>query len=192
MSVVSVAIDLNTLFIPSRAIRSGDLPFFSGRREVLSECLRCLGMAGSHLLIFGERGVGKTSVGWQLLELLASTTGNVPISSEPSTSSERQSRICIWLECKQDMKDIGGILAALLQESRQLRSFSSEIPLVYKDTTFRSFIRRTYRIDLSSMTSTMAEAAPLTRGTRAPARPFGRCSKVCHRKIQERVGNFLR
>lgn len=51
---------LNTVFTPSAAITMQDL--FSGRKEQLDRVLDAISEKGQHVVLYGERGVGKTSL----------------------------------------------------------------------------------------------------------------------------------
>ncbi len=55
------------VFLPGTAIRSFD--FFSGREEQLTKATGAVYQAGRHILIFGETGVGKTSLAKVLVDL---------------------------------------------------------------------------------------------------------------------------
>ena len=55
---------LATVYTPANPI--DDPSLFSGRTELLAELRTDLTMPGSHLVIYGERGVGKTSL-WNVL-----------------------------------------------------------------------------------------------------------------------------
>jgi Cdc6-like AAA superfamily ATPase len=53
-------IALNRTFTPARPVREAGL--FAGRNEQIMECLSALAQPGLHLAVYGERGVGKTSL----------------------------------------------------------------------------------------------------------------------------------
>ena len=53
--------DVETYFTPGRPIREQDLIF--GRREQIQRLVDCVGASGRHAVIYGERGVGKSSIG---------------------------------------------------------------------------------------------------------------------------------
>lgn len=56
--------DLATVYTPSAPIVDPDL--FSGRQELLAQLSDKLGEPGTHFVLYGEHGVGKTSL-WQVL-----------------------------------------------------------------------------------------------------------------------------
>src|SRR3989338_6752741 len=51
---------LSTTFTPSAPINNKDL--FAGRKEQVFTAISTIGQVGQHAIMFGERGVGKTSL----------------------------------------------------------------------------------------------------------------------------------
>jgi len=64
VQVAELQKDLATVYTPANPINDPSL--FSGRAELLAELRSDLTMPGAHLVIYGERGVGKTSL-WNVL-----------------------------------------------------------------------------------------------------------------------------
>ena len=52
-------VQLGTVFTPATPIQSADL--FSGRSDLLLRIADAVNQPGMHCILFGERGVGKTS-----------------------------------------------------------------------------------------------------------------------------------
>ena len=52
--------EANQLFTPSTPINVADL--FAGRQDQLSRIVDAVGERGRHVILYGERGVGKTSL----------------------------------------------------------------------------------------------------------------------------------
>ena len=50
---------LNSVFVPSTPIESKDI--FSGRIKQIHSCIDSLSQRGSHIVLYGDRGIGKTS-----------------------------------------------------------------------------------------------------------------------------------
>lgn len=63
--VPSLRFDINQLFTPSTPIRLADM--FAGRREKIDQMIEAVAEPGRHVVLYGERGVGKTSLS-QILE----------------------------------------------------------------------------------------------------------------------------
>lgn len=68
---------LSTAFSPSAPIDQRSL--FSGRLAQLMDVLNALGQRGQHAILFGERGVGKTSLA-RVISRIAQSSSDVPIS----------------------------------------------------------------------------------------------------------------
>ena len=87
---VRVRVQLSTIFNPTGPIARRDL--FSGRRDAVARVLSAVGRAGQHVILFGERGVGKTSLASLAHEFWADfareTSGCVAVryNCEPSDS----------------------------------------------------------------------------------------------------------
>lgn len=64
-------------FTPSTPIDKRDL--FAGRREQVQEVLKALIMTGQHVAIYGERGVGKTSLASVIHDFLPSSSSIIPV-----------------------------------------------------------------------------------------------------------------
>src|ERR1700753_5118 len=97
--------DPRDLFTIKGAITLEKRQQFAGREELISKCLDALAIDGSALVLFGERGVGKTSLGWQLLGPLS---GNTQLIDERKirTTFPVTGATCVWLTCNQFMQDI--------------------------------------------------------------------------------------
>lgn len=52
--------ELNSTFTPHKPIQTRDI--FSGRKEQLYQCLSIIDQVGNHGILYGDRGVGKTSI----------------------------------------------------------------------------------------------------------------------------------
>jgi hypothetical protein len=141
-------IDPKKLFFPNKAIRQENKQFFAGRRDLLRDaCLR-VGRDDFSALVYGDRGVGKTSFGWQLLELLSGdrTLAESGDLNLPANLSECK---CVWLQCQDYMQNIEGVLLSLLKNSLREHSFAQEFPKVYENEEFKDKIERKYQINLS-------------------------------------------
>lgn len=52
--------NVRSVFVPNKPIDSVEL--FCGRQQEVARILECMGTEGMHLLLYGDRGVGKTSL----------------------------------------------------------------------------------------------------------------------------------
>ena len=102
-----------------------------GRESQFGDALRILAREGSSLAIFGQRGIGKTSFGWQLKEILQA--GSIKKGPHPDSEILKPLALrayeTLWIQCRKGMRDVTGVLLALLQ------------PAVGKDKTLQSIKR---------------------------------------------------
>ncbi len=101
---VRVRVELSTIFNPNGPIDHRDL--FSGRGDAVARVLAAVGRAGQHVILFGERGVGKTSLASLTHEFWADfareTPGCVAVryNCEPADSFET-----IWARIAELLSD---------------------------------------------------------------------------------------
>lgn len=146
-----MAVEVKKLFFPNKAIRNQNKAFFAGRRELLIKACDRVGLDEFSAVIYGDRGVGKTSFGWQMLDLLSGNRSLFESEDQQQylTSINRVPQCkCIWLQCQSYMKNIEGVLLSLVKESSKQNSFSSEFPKVYQSELFRQRIQQKYKINL--------------------------------------------
>lgn len=119
-------IEINSVFPPKRAIRRENQDQFIGREDSLKKALITLN-SGSILAIIGERGIGKTSLAWQLMEvfsgndeLLRRNNISLPVTLSPQS--------CIWIECMSQIGNTEGLIIQLLSQKIQAET-STEISI---------------------------------------------------------------
>jgi len=76
-------IDARQMFVHKQAIRHDNQQFFTGRQTLLSTALDALAVPGAAMIVHGDAGVGKTSLAWQLLEILQGIQHCLPDSALP-------------------------------------------------------------------------------------------------------------
>ncbi len=86
-------VKLSQVFSPATAIIRGDL--FQGRRAIVRRLIDAVNQAGQHAIIYGERGVGKTSLANVLASFLEPFTSEKIISVRVNCSRETSYRQ-IW------------------------------------------------------------------------------------------------
>ncbi len=146
-----MAVDPKKLFFPNKAIRQENKEFFAGRRDLLKKACLSVGRDEFSAVVFGDRGIGKTSFGWQLLELLSGDFDVLKQSLQPldlKEIAELPKFKCIWLQCQSYMENIEGVLLSILKETAKDHSLSSEFPNVYSNKKVKDTIQRKYKIDL--------------------------------------------
>ena len=70
---------LGSVFTPAAPIQDGDL--FSGRNDLLVRISHAVSQRGMHCILFGERGVGKTSLANILPAALASSGAELVVAA---------------------------------------------------------------------------------------------------------------
>lgn len=140
--------DPNKLFVPRSAIRSEKVDWFSGREGLIKDCLNALGGEGTSLILYGERGVGKTSLAWRIMEILNNPRNEG--RSLMSIGSDRNYK-CVWLECKDTMESVEAVLVNLLRPQDEPFSLSQQFKDVYEDREFLESTERKYAFNLFSI-----------------------------------------
>lgn len=146
-----MSIDPNKLFFPQRAIRQDNQAFFAGRRDQLLQACERVSRDGFSSVVYGDRGVGKTSFGWQLLELLDGNTSIFTSADHPTAKNilyNLPPAKCIWFQCQDYMQNIEGVLLSLLRESVRDHSFASEFSGLYQNNELNDTLQRKYSINL--------------------------------------------
>src|SRR4051812_32209636 len=85
--------EVGQLFTPSTPIGVAEL--FAGRQRQITSLLDAIGERGRHAVIYGEPGVGKTSVAQILQYIIPSTAYRVKYIRKPAFSSDTFSSI--WM-----------------------------------------------------------------------------------------------
>jgi hypothetical protein len=88
-----ISLKLSSIFRPSAAIDREEL--FFGRITQVRQVIDAINQPGQHAIIFGERGVGKTSLG-QILKAKLKTINAVPIFSPLVTCNSSDDYTTIW------------------------------------------------------------------------------------------------
>lgn len=98
--------EVSELFTPSAPVTTADL--FQGRRKQINQLLDVIGERGRHAIIYGEPGVGKTSLSQVIKMVIPTKTSRVKYIRKQSFSSDTFSSI--WMDIFREMKfivDIG-------------------------------------------------------------------------------------
>lgn len=124
-------LDPEKLFTIKGAVTVDKRYQFAGREELIAKCLEDLSSEGSVTVIFGERGVGKTSLAWQLVGPL---TGSRQILQErqirPRISVNKEFS-CIWCTCNSLMHSITDLLYTLVKDDEPRFTLRRAFPNVF-------------------------------------------------------------
>jgi hypothetical protein len=108
-------IDINKVFLPSRAIRGEHQEQFVGRNDTIRKGIVGLHNDGACLAIIGARGIGKTSLGWQILEILSGNT-NLLTRNNIHIPVRLENHHCAWVECTKRLQTVEGLIVKLLSQ----------------------------------------------------------------------------
>src|SRR5262245_46627984 len=101
MDRAALAFEIRSLFTPAAPISKAEL--FTGRREQLNRLFEAIAETGRHAVLFGERGVGKTSLGNVFHELLIDQQGLTNVVSIRKQSSPADNYSSLWRKVFRDM-----------------------------------------------------------------------------------------
>lgn len=96
--------EVSELFTPSAPITTAEL--FAGRREQISKLVDVIGERGRHAIIYGEPGVGKTSIAQIIKMIIPVRTSKVRYIRKATFSSDTFSSI--WLDVFREMTFVIG------------------------------------------------------------------------------------
>jgi Cdc6-like AAA superfamily ATPase len=97
--------EVGELFTPSSPIATSEL--FAGRQKQLSKLLDVIGERGRHAIIYGEPGVGKTSIAQIVRLMIPTKTSKVRYIRRAVFSSDNFSSI--WLDVFREIKFVADI-----------------------------------------------------------------------------------
>ncbi|HAA20532.1 MAG TPA: hypothetical protein DCR93_13440 [Cytophagales bacterium] len=117
-------IKADKIFFPFQPIRERH-DFFVGRTKFIEKALDSISTEGSCTIFYGERQVGKTSLGNQILNIV-----NERIPEYQETFKNFKS---VWYDCKQSDQNIEGALSALVT-SEGKNSLQSVFKVAFEDS----------------------------------------------------------
>ena len=142
----ALAFEAQQTFSPSTPLDETDL--FAGRRAQLQKVMGATAERGKHVIIFGERGVGKTSLAKLLHKLFPPTTRHIWSVREQCDPSDNFDSIWrkvfkdLWVQVQRDGQEMQRPLAELYPGAikpddvrRELEEFfkATEIPIIIID-----------------------------------------------------------
>jgi hypothetical protein len=122
-------VELKELFVPGRPIRS-ESQLFAGRQESFLYLLDGLAAPGSSIFLFGPRGIGKTSLAFQVSEWLQGNTKTWEKFS-PLLPPAPGEFACAWIHCNSYMANFNDAILSCLLPSESLRSLADQFPQIY-------------------------------------------------------------
>jgi Cdc6-like AAA superfamily ATPase len=171
-------------FTPSHVIDDPDL--FSGRRSQILELVDAFHTLGSCPLIFGDRGLGKTSLAIQG-QLIAIGVNDLlnRIDAGQRAISETDTFLSFYVACSDDVVDTDGVIQLLVNVAGQVDSDESKgkraAQLVNRQTSHKISLKfyelqvtRTYEREFSQIREEdLSPTERLARITRALSKHYG-------------------
>ncbi len=96
----AIEVEASQLFTPSTPIAENDL--FAGRSAEIRKMLEATSERGKHVILFGERGVGKTSLAKLFSKFFPSTLRHIHLIREQADPTDTFSTI--WIKVFKDIK----------------------------------------------------------------------------------------
>jgi len=121
-----LAFNVRSLFTPAAPISKAEL--FAGRREQLDRLFEAIAETGRHAVLFGERGVGKTSLGNVFHELLTNQQGLANVVSIRKQASPADNYSSLWRKVFRDMVFERRLKGAYGNDEVQSGSISDRYP----------------------------------------------------------------
>jgi hypothetical protein len=141
------SIDPQDLFVLDEAIRWQRRSFFVGRSDEFRSAISVLHRRSTSLVIYGERGIGKTSFAWQLLELLARE--GTEQCKVVNTRLPLRKKKAVWLECTRHMESLTDLIATVLGASVSGRAtLPSTFPSLFREGGVTDDIKRKYGFNI--------------------------------------------
>lgn len=138
-------LDPRTLFTIKGAVTPDKRKQFAGRDKLIEKSLDALAIEESPLILFGERGVGKTSLGWQLLGILGGSSGLLE-ERDIRPYFDVEIRKCVWLTCTKYMADVHDVVLSIFNQAKPGYSFQDHFPRVFKDGSFIDRVKQKYKL----------------------------------------------
>ncbi len=120
-------LDVDSIFRPTREIDPETADLFAGRRQILSDAVAHLAKSDHSIAFYGERGIGKSSLGRMLVGILE---GSIPQNSlQLATNAQSPGRKCVWINWTSSIRSIEHLLYEMLDPKlKEKTSFARQFP----------------------------------------------------------------
>ena len=121
--------------------------YFAGREDVLFGALRSINIPSSTTVIYGDQGVGKTSLAWQTFEILSDNRAVVEKYDDLPLIED--DHIAFWLECEKDFDNFEGALLSLLLKTagKKGATLVDKFPSLFETQEFNSKIKSSLQLN---------------------------------------------
>lgn len=131
------------------AIIGKDAFNYAPNLKVIKSCLNALADNETSCVIFGDRGVGKTTFAWQISSIL--TDRNAKFKKDELLITGRHKKFkCVHfkIEGKDSVKDCHDLLLKILRPSSTKFSLSEVFPILYEDDQYKLKFKSKFTFDL--------------------------------------------
>ena len=135
------------LFTPKGSLRGNHAKLFSGRASIVVDAVEAIEVPGASAIIYGDRGVGKSSFAWQLFEILE--RNKEVYQQYPELGDLDNEYVCLWIECEKRYQNVAGVLLSLLRETvgKRGRTIKDVFPHIF-DHGSSDKVQRAYEFNI--------------------------------------------
>jgi hypothetical protein len=148
-----LTVDFDTIFLPAKELDADTASLFAGRRELLLAALKSLSKSEGCVALFGDRGVGKSSLGKIVIGVLSGLIALDTLGIEEA--SQLPKRKCIRKSWKPETVSLQHLLYQLFDPSSpDPYSFAKQFPAIAKRfrQTFKQISLKELTLEASSGT----------------------------------------
>jgi DNA polymerase III delta prime subunit len=131
----------------TEAITADNVDFLIGRTDLIRRIATKLAATKNSAVIYGVRGVGKTTLAWQVVSVLLGKSPRFDKKTLLKVGSDRQFRIAFH-KCLSSAESYGDLLMGLLSDNHDQYSFAKVFEKAFKDEGFVSGVQRKFGVNL--------------------------------------------
>jgi len=131
----------------TEAITAGNVDFLIGRTDLICGIANRLAATNHSAVIFGARGVGKTTLAWQVVSVLSGSSSRFDKKTILKVGSDRTFRIAFH-KCLSSAESYGDLLIGLLSDNHDQYAFAKVFEKAFIDRDFVSGIQSKYGVNL--------------------------------------------
>ncbi|MEL6883782.1 MAG: hypothetical protein AAFP87_04680 [Pseudomonadota bacterium] len=129
------------------AITSSDTRFLIGRNHLITEIANKLAEDEISCVLYGMRGVGKTSIAWQIVSLMRGKNPKFTRDKTLLFNKDDDWKVALH-KCSTHIESVGDLLLEMLLDSSSDYSFSVRFRRVYESEENISAIKRKFGINI--------------------------------------------
>lgn len=129
------------------AITSQSTDFLVGRTQLISEAINRIASDDVSCVLYGMRGVGKTSIAWQIISTLRNKNPKFPRNEIVKFNASDDWKVALH-KCSAQIETVGDLLLELIVDSSHEYAFSKRFQKIYESEEHVSAIKRRFGINL--------------------------------------------